>query len=134
MIALDALLAELERKKLKRTERPQKKPRETKTDPKTSPHIPDAVRREVNERDGQQCTYVDEHGVRCEARAFLELDHVTPRALGGKNIASELRVRCRQHNRLEAELIFGKKHIEERINLRQRNSKRRPSSENLLLP
>ena len=72
------------------------------------------VRREVFERDGEQCTFVDELGRRCPARAFLELDHRTPRALGGTGDATNLSVKCRGHNLLAAELVFGREHIEKR--------------------
>ena len=73
-----------------------------------------AVRREVFERDGEQCTSVDELGRRCPARAFLELDHRTPRALGGTGDATNLSVKCRRHNALAAERAFGREHIEKR--------------------
>ncbi|MEA2750820.1 MAG: hypothetical protein QOI41_4963, partial [Myxococcales bacterium] len=53
----------------------------------------------------------------------LELDHVEARALGGTNAASNLRVRCRAHNRLAAEEVFGKAHVAERIDFRQRRSR-----------
>src|SRR4029077_8093981 len=51
--ALDTLLAKLEK------ERP-------------GEGIPTAVRREVFARDGERCSYTDEKGHRCEARARLE--------------------------------------------------------------
>jgi hypothetical protein len=69
----------------------------------------------VFERDGEQCTYADETGRRCESRAFLELDHRTPRAVGGADDTTNLRVRCRAHNALSAEDDFGRQHIEKRI-------------------
>jgi 5-methylcytosine-specific restriction endonuclease McrA len=110
--AMDLLLAELEKQRLGKTMRPR-----TKTPRKCtrSGYVPRAVRREVFERDGEQCTYVDEVGRRCESRAFLELDHRAPRALGGADDATNLRVRCRAHNALAAEEDFGRRHIEKRI-------------------
>jgi hypothetical protein len=81
------------------------------------------VRRAVFERDGEQCTFVDEVGERCPQRGHLELDHVEARALGGTNAAWNLRVRCRAHNRLAAEEVFGKAHVAERIDFRQRRSR-----------
>ena len=83
-------------------------------------HILRAVRREVFARDQEQCTYVDAEGNRCPARGFLELDHVKPKALGGSDDASNLRLRCRAHNRLHAEQVFGREYVEKRIHLRQR--------------
>jgi hypothetical protein len=44
------------------------------------------------------------------------------RALGGTNAAENLRVRCRAHNRLAAEEMFGKAHVAEQIDFRQRKS------------
>jgi hypothetical protein len=70
------------------------------------------VRREVFERDGERCTFVDAAGRRCEARTLLELDHITARALGGTDAADNLRVRCRPHNALAAERDFGREVIE----------------------
>jgi hypothetical protein len=59
-------------------------------------------------------------GRRCEARAFLELDHITPRALGGSGEPDELRVLCRAHNRLYAEQVYGRQLIEQKMHLRYR--------------
>ena len=101
--ALDALLTKLEK------EQP-------------GGEIPRSVRREVLARDGRRCTFADRRGNRCEARRFLELDHIVPRARGGPNAASNLRVRCRAHNRLHAETSFGREHVEQQIHLRQRRS------------
>ena len=77
---------------------------------------------EVFQRDGDRCTYVGPDGNRCEATAFLELDHIDSRALGGGDDSQNLRVRCRAYNRLWAEQTFGKDHVERRIHLRQRKS------------
>ena len=84
--------------------------------------IPRAVRREVFERDGEQCTFTDDRGNRCPARADLEIDHIVPRARGGTNDAENLRVVCRAHNKLYAEQAFGRAHVEEQIHRRQRMS------------
>jgi hypothetical protein len=110
--AVGLLLAELEKRRLGKTTRPR-----TKTSGKSTRrgYVSRTVRREVFERDGEQCTYVDGAGRRCESRAFLELDHRTPRALGGADDATNLRVRCRAHNALSAEEDFGRQHIEKRI-------------------
>ncbi|MBX3218285.1 MAG: hypothetical protein KF850_40140 [Labilithrix sp.] len=82
--------------------------------------IPRATRREVFARDGEQCTYVGGGGDRCPGRGYLELDHVHPKALGGGDTAMNLRVRCRAHNQMYAEQVFGRSHIERRVHLRQR--------------
>ncbi len=67
----------------------------------------------------EQCSYVDTHGNRCPARAFLELDHIHPKALGGIDDEANLRVRCRAHNQHHAEHVFGRDHVAARIHLRQ---------------
>ena len=78
------------------------------------------VRREVFARDGEQCTYWDAEGNRCPARGFLELDHIDPQALGGTDTAANLRLRCRAHNALYAEQVFGRAHVERSIYLQRR--------------
>ena len=120
--AMDLLLAKLEKERLGKV----KKPREPRaaTGAPGGRAISARVRREVFERDGEQCTFVGDAGHRCPSRGHLELDHVEARALGGTNAASNLRVRCRAHNRLAAEEVFGKAHIAARIDLRQRKSRR----------
>ncbi len=110
--ALDALLAKLEKERV-------------------GDGVPRAVRREVFERDGEQCTFTDDGGNRCPARTHLELDHVTPRARGGPNEVSNLRVVCRAHNQLYAEQAFGREHIDGHVReakcRRQRRSSDSPS-------
>jgi 5-methylcytosine-specific restriction endonuclease McrA len=104
--AVELLLAELTKKRLARSAR---------RDPlrRAKPgRIASTTRRQVFERDGVRCTYVSPEGRRCDARAFLELDHVKPRALGGTDDADNLRVRCRAHNQLAAEQVFGRETVE----------------------
>ena len=99
--ALDALLAKLEK------DRP-------------GDGIPADVRRAVFARDGEQCTFCDAHGERCQERRWLELDHIVPKAREGASDLQNLRVVCRAHNRLYAEQAFGREHVARRIYLRQR--------------
>jgi hypothetical protein len=100
--ALDALLADLEKRKLALTERSR---RTKKTDP-GSRYIPAAVRREVWRRDGARCAFVGATG-RCTERGFLELHHVVPFAVGGAASTANIELRCRAHNLYEAELALG---------------------------
>jgi 5-methylcytosine-specific restriction endonuclease McrA len=79
------------------------------------PHVPAAVRREVWQRDGACCTFVDERGVRCRATAALEFHHEHAHALGGPSTPSNLTLRCRAHNRLAAEVDFGAEHVAARV-------------------
>ena len=112
--ALRTLVEDLEKARRAKTSRPQASARPSKPG-----HIPAATRREVFARDGEQCTYVDSQGRRCECRTRLELDHIQPRALRGTDDASNLRVRCRPHNLRAAEEIFSKEHVAARIRCRQ---------------
>ena len=120
--ALKELVTKLEKERLGKTSRPCTKQRPTK--PGT---IARATRREVFDRDGFQCTYVDAQGRRCECKKRLELDHIVPRARGGSDEASNLRVRCRPHNRMWAEEVFGKERVAQAIELRREESKKRES-------
>ena len=100
--ALDALIAQLEKRKYGATDRPRH------ARPSKNPrHVSAHVRRAVRARDGDRCTYVDEHGKRCNERKFLELDHVEAAARGGEATVSNLRLRCRAHNQYEAERTYG---------------------------
>jgi 5-methylcytosine-specific restriction endonuclease McrA len=84
-------------------------PRRTRAD---APPIPAAVRREVWNRDGGRCTFVGPDGCRCESRWQLEFDHIEPVALGGTSTAENIRLRCRGHNMLHAEHVYGREHMD----------------------
>jgi len=101
--ALDLLVAQLERQKFAKTDRPC--PCHRSDDAR---HIPASVKRAVWERDGGRCTFVSENGHRCESRTRLEWDHVEPVARGGHPTVKGLRLRCRAHNQLAAERAFGR--------------------------
>jgi 5-methylcytosine-specific restriction endonuclease McrA len=92
----------LEKKKFAKCRRPQPQRVAAK-----GRHIPAEVKRKVRERDGGQCTFVSEHGKRCEARRGLEFDHIEAVARGGAATVSNLRLRCRAHNQYSAECTFG---------------------------
>ena len=115
--ALDALLENLEKERLGKSKRPLRTPRAAKAG-----HVTQAARRDVFERDGEQCSYVDALDRRCPARGLLEVDHIDSKARGGSGDASNLRVLCRAHNRLHAEQVFGREYVESRIHSRQRKS------------
>lgn len=69
-----------------------------------SPKLRDAVWK----RDGGVCTYVNpENGARCTSTDLLQIDHIHPLALGGKNELSNLRLLCAQHNRRRAAKTYG---------------------------
>lgn len=70
--------------------------------------IPAALRRQVFQRDRGRCTHLDPRtGHRCESRYQMELDHIEPVALGGKNTIENLRCLCAVHTQLRARQTFG---------------------------
>lgn len=69
--------------------------------------VPARVKRAVWARDGGECTFVSNRGLRCPARHLLEFDHVLPVARGGGASVADIRMRCRAHNQYEAERAFG---------------------------
>jgi hypothetical protein len=75
-------------------------------------HIPAAVVREVYLRDQGRCSFVSESGRRCDSRAFLELDHCLPYALGGASTPENLRLRCRGHNPSGVTKRVNQRHVE----------------------
>ena len=110
--ALDALLRDLRRDKFGETAAP----RAPAAPPKEgSRHIPSAVKRAVAERDGHQCSFVDEDGQRCQERARLEYDHVEPFARGGASDTSGVRILCRSHNADAAVKAFGEDFLRRKI-------------------
>ena len=61
--------------------------------------IPAATKREVWQRDGGRCSYVDPRsGRRCASRHLLQIDHLVPYALGGSAAPANLRL-CLAHHR-----------------------------------
>ncbi len=124
--ALDVLLAKIEKERLGKAASPRGKDGHAHPGPTKAGYVPRAVRREVFERDGGQCTFVDAHDRRCPTQAFLEIDHIQSRALGGSDDAANLRLLCRAHNRLHAEEVFGKTYVAERIHNRQRQWEEAP--------
>jgi hypothetical protein len=103
--ALKVLVRELEREKLAATDRPRSS---RGTDP-YSRRIPAEVKRKVWLRDGGQCAFVAANGRRCTERAFLEFHHVEPYSAGGEATVENIELRCKAHNRYEAELFFGQR-------------------------
>lgn len=84
-------------------------------DDRASCVIPRATRRIVAERDELRCSWVNEDGQRCGARAWLEYDHRWPRGKGGPTTPDYLRLVCRAHNRFEAERAYGRGTVERAI-------------------
>jgi len=72
-----------------------------------------AFDRELWQRAGSQCEFVDEQtGRRCDCRFGLQREHVIPLALGGTNTLSNMQLLCATHNQLRARKVFGDKKID----------------------
>ena len=65
------------------------------------------MKRAVWLRDRGQCAFAARGGRRCGERAFPELHHIQPFAMGGEASVGNISLRCRRHNVYEAELVFG---------------------------
>jgi hypothetical protein len=94
-----------------------------KRSPQSAPgkagYVPRDIRQAVFLRDGFQCAYVSSCGERCRAIRYLEVDHIVPRAHGGRDDMENLRCVCRAHNQYLAEQLFGRQFIRSRIRTRQ---------------
>jgi hypothetical protein len=95
----------LEKRKFGATDRP--RPGAAPAKKSGGRYIPAPVRQLVGERDGGRCTFESATGKRCDARHGLEFDHIVPVGRGGESTVDNLRLRCREHNQLEAERTYG---------------------------
>jgi hypothetical protein len=129
----EALDIALDKKDVKR-KRARRLEREAKSQPRpdevaagdrkaSSRYIPSAVRERVHERASYRCEFRGPDGTRCRSRTGLEVEHVLPFALYRSHDEKYLKLFCRQHNRLSAEMVFGAAFIQEKIDA----SRRRPS-------
>jgi len=84
-----------------------------------SRHVPLAIARQVRERDGNECTFVDPTGRKCQERRFLTLEHRHPFALGGPATVENLCLLCRAHNAQAARRVFGDAFIATRVAARE---------------
>lgn len=63
-----------------------------------------SMKRAVQKRDQHRCTWQHpESGVRCEAKKYLQIDHIQPWSLGGQTELGNLRLLCSNHHRLVTE-------------------------------
>ena len=73
-----------------------------------SRHIPAPIRREVYERDGGCCQFLDpDSGRRCGETWQLTFEHRLPVALGGQHSVGGISWLCAAHNRLMADRVLG---------------------------
>ncbi len=105
--AVTEKLQRLESKRFGITESPRKSMDQTDTIP-SSRYLPAPVRRTVQQRDGNQCTFINRNGSRCTERRGLEFHHRKPFGRGGAHSPDNVCVMCRQHNAYLAELDYGK--------------------------
>ena len=76
-------------------------------------HIPNAIRHQVWQRDKGRCTHDFGAGNLCGDRYLIEIDHLIPWAMGGTHALNNLALKCRRHNILAAERIFGTSFMEQ---------------------
>jgi 5-methylcytosine-specific restriction endonuclease McrA len=100
--ALTMLFDQLEKARLGAAVRPRTQRESTHR----SRHIPSAVKREVQARDGGRCAFIGAVG-RCQETGFLQYHHVVPYADAGPTTAANIQLRCRAHNGFEARTWFG---------------------------
>jgi 5-methylcytosine-specific restriction endonuclease McrA len=100
--ALEMAKAQLMKRKYAATDRPGRS-----RGSKSSRHIPAETKREVHQRDAGRCAFVSENGKRCGSRRLVEFEHCVSRAHGGESTPDNLRLFCRAHNQLKADLEFG---------------------------
>jgi hypothetical protein len=106
-LAVTRELARLEAKRFGKTKKPRKRLGQTDRRSK-SRHIPAAVRRFVEKRDGGRCTCRDKHGRRCAKRHDLEFHHKGAFGRGGEHSPENVTLMCRTHNALLAEQDYEK--------------------------
>jgi hypothetical protein len=80
-----------------------------------SRHVPLVIARQIWERDGGQCTFVDSEGRRCQERRFLTLEHREPFALGGAATVENLCLLCKAHNDHAARRVFGEAFVARKV-------------------
>lgn len=106
--SLELYVRDLRRRKLGSKAKPRKSKR-----PKSPHTITTHALQEVWERDGGQCTFVNDEGRRCPSRGGLEFDHVRAKgraAFEGVTTAltaSDVQLLCAAHNQLMAERLYG---------------------------
>jgi len=109
--ALDSLIENVTRERFAAGRNARQVPTKD-TDESCSRHIPDAIKREVFERDGGRCTFTDDRGRRCAETGALEFDHQEGFARTHLHRADRIRLLCRAHNQHAAEQMYGRAFME----------------------
>jgi hypothetical protein len=110
--AVTERLERIESKRFGLTRSPRKSLEQTDASPR-SRYLPASVRRIVRQRDGNQCTFINQNGSRCAERRRLEFHHREPYGRGGAHSHDNVCVMCRAHNAYLAELDYGKERMEQ---------------------
>src|SRR5262249_38443264 len=103
--ALKLLVAEVKKERFAVGRKPRSEVEAIET---PSRHVPDAIKREVYERDAGRCTFVDDRGNRCGESGFLEFDHIDGFARTHLHDVSQIRLLCRAHNQHAADRLYGR--------------------------
>ena len=109
--AVTEKLERLEAKRFGLTKSPRKSLEEIDVSPR-SRYLPAPVRRLVRQRDGNQCTFINQNGSRCAEHRGLEFHHREPYGRGGAHSPDNVCVMCREHNAYSAELEYGRERME----------------------
>lgn len=59
-----------------------------------------SVSRQIDLRDGGQCTFLDASGKRCEEKRWLDVHHIVPKSFGGLDTLENLTTLCSGHHRV----------------------------------
>jgi hypothetical protein len=114
--AMDALIAQEERRRMGAGQ-----PRKRRALREGSRHVPVEIARQVWERDGGQCTFVDGEGRRCSELRFTTIEHRFPFALGGTSLdVDNLCLLCGAHNHYTARQAYGTQYIARKVRERTR--------------
>src|SRR5262245_25920714 len=105
--AVSEKLERLEARRFARVKSPRRETARREPAP-ASRYLSAAIRRAVDLRDKGQCRFVDAQDRRCPERHQLEYHHRLPYGRGGGPGLSNICLMCRTHNRLMAELDYGK--------------------------
>ena len=112
--ALDLLIEEVSKERFGVGRKPRSTAAEAEQRDVVTRHIPDAIKREVYERDGGRCTFVSDDGRRCEERGGLEFEHPAGFARTGQHAVASLKLLCHTHNQHQADELYGRDFMQER--------------------
>jgi hypothetical protein len=108
---LDLLIEKVKKERFAIVSKPRTKPEDV-SGTASSREIPDAIKREVYERDQGQCTFTDDKGRRCGETSRLEFHHDEGFARTGRHEVDLIRLLCRPHHKLENEKLYGEAFME----------------------